>query len=64
MPLQQVHLVVIVDHHHQQKQIMRKPRKLPLLKLNSRKSIDEFSYEDMEIIGYDPHPHISAKVSI
>ena len=47
-----------------QKQILRKPRKLPLLKLNSRKSIDEFSYEDMEIIGYDPHPHISAKVSI
>ena len=45
-------------------QILREPRKLPTLKLNFRKNINEFTYQDMEIVGYNPHPHISAKVSV
>jgi thymidylate synthase len=27
-------------------------------------SIFEFKYEDFEIEGYDPHPHISGKVAV
>ena len=45
-------------------QILREPRKLPTLKLNFRKNINEFTYQDMEIVDYNPHPHISAKVSV
>jgi thymidylate synthase len=27
-------------------------------------SIFEFKYEDFEIEGYDPHPHIPGKVAV
>ena len=27
------------------------------------KSIFEFKYEDFELVGYDPHPHIRADVA-
>ncbi|MCX7987701.1 MAG: thymidylate synthase [Bacteroidales bacterium] len=46
-------------------QLSREPRKLPQLKLNPKvKSIFEFQFEDIEIIGYDPHPHIKADVAV
>lgn len=46
-------------------QIAREPMILPRLKLNQNiSSIDEFTYEDMEIIGYNHHPHIKAPISI
>jgi thymidylate synthase len=35
------------------------------MKVNSKiKNINEFKYEDFELINYDPHPHIKASVSI
>ncbi|MEJ5264505.1 MAG: thymidylate synthase [Bacteroidales bacterium] len=46
-------------------QLSREPRKLPQLRLNpSIKNIFDFKYEDIEIIGYDPHPHIKADVAV
>ncbi|UCF38465.1 MAG: thymidylate synthase [Acidobacteriota bacterium] len=46
-------------------QLTRKPRQLPRMKLNpDRHSIFDFVYEDFELEGYDPHPHIKAAVSI
>ncbi|MGC8823873.1 MAG: thymidylate synthase [Bacteroidales bacterium] len=52
--LEQVHL-----------QLSREPRKLPQLRLNPDiKNIFDFRYEDIEIIGYDPHPHIKADVAV
>lgn len=46
-------------------QLMRKPRELPKMKINPTvNSIFEFKYEDFELSGYDPHPHIKAAVSI
>lgn len=46
-------------------QITREPMSLPRLKLNPNiSSIDEFTYEDMEIIDYNHHPHIKAPISI
>ena len=43
----------------------REPRTLPKMNINPDiKSIFDFRYEDFELIGYDPHPHIAAKVSV
>ncbi len=46
-------------------QLTRDCRSLPEMKINPKiKSIFEFKYEDFELIGYDPHPHIKAEVSV
>lgn len=46
-------------------QLTRETRPLPTMKLNpDRKSIEDFTIDDFELIGYDPHPHIKGKVSV
>jgi thymidylate synthase len=46
-------------------QLSRECRKLPEVKLNLEiKEIDAFRYEDIEVIGYDPHPAIKAPIAI
>jgi thymidylate synthase len=48
-----------------QLQIVRKPRPFPRLHIK-RKAADIFGYriEDIEVEGYDPHPHIPADVAV
>jgi thymidylate synthase len=46
-------------------QLSRQPRTLPTLRLNPEiKDIFAFRYEDFALEGYDPHPHIKAKVAV
>lgn len=46
-------------------QLTRSPRKLPTMHINpNRTSIFDFEYNDFELEGYDPHPHIPAQVSV
>jgi thymidylate synthase len=46
-------------------QLSRAPRSLPTMRINPEvKNIFEFTYEDFELIGYDPHPMIKAPVAI
>lgn len=46
-------------------QLSREPRPLPTMKLNPDvKSLYDFKYEDFELVGYDPWPHIKAEVSV
>ena len=46
-------------------QLTREPRKLPTMKINPDvKSIFDFKYEDFQLEGYDPWPHIKAEVSV
>ncbi len=54
------------DHIEQARlQSTREPRSLPQLKINPAvKNIFEFKFEDFELLNYDPHPHIKAKVSV
>ena len=46
-------------------QLSRKPRERPILRLAD--DVDDlfaFRYEDVEVVGYDPHPRIRAEVSV
>ncbi len=54
------------DHLEQvELQLERIPKTLPQMKLNPQISqLEDFTYEDFELIGYDPYPHIAAKVSV
>ena len=46
-------------------QLTRRPRPLPVMKINPDvKSIFDFQYEDFQLEGYDPYPHIKAEVSV
>lgn len=46
-------------------QLSRTPRALPEMKINPAvSSIFDFKYEDFELTGYDPHPHIKAPVAV
>lgn len=48
-----------------QLQLTREPRPLPQLRLNPDiRSLFEFRFEDFELEGYDPHPHIKAPVAV
>jgi thymidylate synthase len=46
-------------------QLSREPRPLPEMKINPDvKDIFGFRYEDFELVGYDPHPHIKGEVAV
>ncbi|MBD5182323.1 MAG: thymidylate synthase [Bacteroidales bacterium] len=46
-------------------QLTREPRPLPKMIINPDvKDIFDFKYEDFQLEGYDPHPHIKAEVSV
>ena len=48
-----------------QEQLSRTPKRLPIMKINpSISCIDNFKFEDFELIGYEAHPHIKAEVSV
>jgi thymidylate synthase len=46
-------------------QLQREPRVLPTLNIKRQVTdIDDFSFDDFEIVGYDPHPAIKGKVAV
>ena len=54
------------DHLEQvELQLERTPKALPQMKLNPQiRQLEDFTYEDFELIGYEPYPHIAAQVSV
>jgi len=54
-----------INHIEQAKlQLTRAPKQLPQMVIKSRNSIFEFEFEDFELIGYNPHPHIKAPIAV
>jgi thymidylate synthase len=46
-------------------QLQREPRAFPKLKINpDKKTLDHFSCEDFEVIGYNPHKTIKMKMAV
>jgi thymidylate synthase len=59
--------VHLYSNHLEQAQLQleRKPKPLPLMKLNPEvNSIFEFRYKDFLIENYDPYPHIPAPIAV
>jgi len=54
------------NHFEQAKvQLQRDPKALPQLIIKRKPdSIFDYQFEDFEIVGYDPHPHISAPIAV
>ncbi len=59
--------VHIYNNHKEQLalQLSRTPKSLPSIKINPAvKDIEAFTFEDFELVNYDPHPHIKGKVAV
>lgn len=54
------------DHLEQVKlQLSREPKDLPKMIIHgNQKNIEDFKFDDFELVGYDPHPAIKGKVSV
>ena len=54
------------NHFEQAKlQLSRTPKKLPVIKINPEVTdLFAFQFEDFELVGYDPDPHIKAPVAV
>lgn len=59
-------LHLYLNHQEQAKeQLSRTPRPLPQMKLNPAiKELDDFRYDDFELINYDPWPAIKAPIAV
>lgn len=59
-------LHLYANHINQAKeQLSREPRALPQMKINPNvNTIDGFSYEDFELVNYEPHPAIKAPIAV
>lgn len=58
--------VHLYSNHLEQaaEQLSRTPRGLPRLRLNKAPGLFDYRFEDIEIVDYDPLPHIKAPVAV
>ena len=47
-----------------EEQLSRSPLEPPQIKVEKKGSIDEYEFEDFELINYQHHPHIPAVVAV
>lgn len=57
---------IYTNHEEQVRlQLSREPRPLPTMRLNSSvEGLEDFTYDDLTLEGYDPHPRIPAPVAV
>ena len=56
----------VYDNHVEQArlQLSRQAREFPTLELKPAGSLFDYAYEDIAVLGYDPHPGIKAPVAV
>lgn len=57
----------IYSNHYEQivEQVQREPRAFPTVSINpSKKSIDDFIFDDFELVGYNPYPPIKGDITV
>ena len=56
----------LLNHVDQaREQLSREPRALPTLELDPAcRSIDDFAFDSITVVGYDPHPAIRAPIAV
>ena len=57
----------IYSNHYDQvkEQMAREPRPFPIMRINpDKKNIDDFTFEDFTLEGYDPHPPIKGEITV
>lgn len=69
IPFELVHTIgdahIYVNHLEQvNTQLKRNPKALPKLILADKNDIEEFVYEDISLVDYNPHPTIKGKVAV
>jgi thymidylate synthase len=48
-----------------QEQLKREPRPFPKLRIKRQvQDIEDFKFEDFEIVGYDPHPAVKMEMAV
>ena len=56
---------IYLNHLEQvDEQLSRDPHRLPKIEINKKTSLFDYEYEDFELINYEFHPHIPAKVAV
>lgn len=57
---------IYTNHFEQiERQLKREPRELPKMIIHgNQKNIEDFKYEDFELVGYNPYKGIKAKVAV
>lgn len=57
---------VYANHYEQVKeQLTRVPRPFPIMKINpDKKNIDDFVFDDFELLNYDPHPVLKGEITV
>jgi len=59
--------VHIYENHFKQcrEQLKRTPKRFPKIVINPKvKNIDDFKFEDFELVGYNPHPPIKGDITV
>ena len=56
---------IYLNHLDQvQKNLERTPRPFPKLIIKGKKNIEEYEYEDLTLLGYNPYPNIKASMAV
>ena len=58
------HHIYLTHLEQVKKNLERTPRPFPKLVVTSKTNIEDYQYEDVKLIGYNPYPNIKAPMAV